>query len=393
MKTWPLVRAASCMGPSCPPTVSRRARSERTLECPSRSPTVFAESGIFDLHREERKCAKVSKAFFAFLPPSRFKSSQFASSTAILPMPCEKPRRGLRSEPGHSCPGEMDCCQRIRRSARDIIAGAECTSVKIILFANTDWFLYNFRLRLAIALRQRGAEVVLLSPPGDYGPDWKRRDSAGFRSGWRAADESPAELWTILRLVRLYRRERPELVHHFTIKCVLYGSLAGRWTRVRPWSTPLPAWATFSAKAAGDEFVGQAPAARAGKILVPAGLARHPGHLREPGQSGRICGPGPGPGGSGQPGARRRHRRGGLPPGRRAGRRVVVMLAARMLWDKGVGEFVEAARLLRAEVRRPPSSWWVTRIRITGGHPAEQLKKWQQRAPWPGGAGMTTCRR
>jgi hypothetical protein len=34
------------------------------------------------------------------------------------------------------------------------------------------------------------------------------------------------EAKAIAHLMRLYRRERPDLVHHFTIKCVLYGSLA-----------------------------------------------------------------------------------------------------------------------------------------------------------------------
>jgi asparagine synthase (glutamine-hydrolysing) len=44
----------------------------------------------------------------------------------------------------------------------------EWGSMKIILFANTDWYLYNFRLELAKALRARGDDVVFLSPPGDY---------------------------------------------------------------------------------------------------------------------------------------------------------------------------------------------------------------------------------
>ena len=39
--------------------------------------------------------------------------------------------------------------------------------MKIVLFANTDWFLYNFKLSLAQALRARGDEVILLSPPGE----------------------------------------------------------------------------------------------------------------------------------------------------------------------------------------------------------------------------------
>ncbi len=38
--------------------------------------------------------------------------------------------------------------------------------MKIALFANTDWYLYNFRLGLARALHDAGNEVFMLSPKG-----------------------------------------------------------------------------------------------------------------------------------------------------------------------------------------------------------------------------------
>lgn len=41
--------------------------------------------------------------------------------------------------------------------------------MRTLLFANTEWYLYNFRLSLINALRDRGDEIVLLSPPGPYG--------------------------------------------------------------------------------------------------------------------------------------------------------------------------------------------------------------------------------
>lgn len=41
--------------------------------------------------------------------------------------------------------------------------------MKIVLFANTDWHLYNFRRSLALALRDAGHDVLLISPPGAYG--------------------------------------------------------------------------------------------------------------------------------------------------------------------------------------------------------------------------------
>jgi glycosyltransferase involved in cell wall biosynthesis len=100
---------------------------------------------------------------------------------------------------------------------------------KIILFANTDWYLYNFRLALAERLRDEGWQVVLISPPGEYG---KRLQQQGFR--WVALPFSIRstnpfhEIRLLVTLIRFYRQERPQLVHHFTIKCVLYGSLAAK---------------------------------------------------------------------------------------------------------------------------------------------------------------------
>jgi glycosyltransferase involved in cell wall biosynthesis len=101
--------------------------------------------------------------------------------------------------------------------------------MKVILFANTDWYLWNFRRELAIAIRRYNWEVVLVSPPGpfaerfvDLGVRWiplkMKRDSTNPLHELR----SIAALWAI------YRHERPDLVHHFTLKSVIHGSLAAR---------------------------------------------------------------------------------------------------------------------------------------------------------------------
>ncbi|MBK9925004.1 MAG: glycosyltransferase family 4 protein [Anaerolineales bacterium] len=105
---------------------------------------------------------------------------------------------------------------------------------KAILFANTDWYLYNFRLALAKELRSQGYEVILLSPPGDFqtllqenGFEWipfplSRQGINPFR-----------ELQTLWRLADIYRRVKPDVVHHFTIKPVIYGSLAAHILNIK----------------------------------------------------------------------------------------------------------------------------------------------------------------
>jgi glycosyltransferase involved in cell wall biosynthesis len=104
---------------------------------------------------------------------------------------------------------------------------------KILLFANTDWYLYNFRLSLAKNLRDQGHEVILVSPPGDF---QELLQGDGFP--WipfelsRQSINPFGELVAIWRLILLYQEIRPDIVHHFTIKPVIYGSIAAHLTGI-----------------------------------------------------------------------------------------------------------------------------------------------------------------
>lgn len=106
---------------------------------------------------------------------------------------------------------------------------ASVLRMKILFFANTDWYLYNFRLALAERLRELGHEILLVAPPGPYGD---KLAELGFRFipfVFSTKSTNPlGDLGVIWRLIRLYRLEKPAMVHHFTIKCVIYGSFAAR---------------------------------------------------------------------------------------------------------------------------------------------------------------------
>ena len=226
--------------------------------------------------------------------------------------------------------------------------------MKIILFANTEWYLFNFRLSLAKALQAQGHEVLLISPPGEYGA---RLQAQGFR--WEALPMDRKslnplqELRLLAYLCRLYRREQPALAHHFTIKCVVYGSIGALVARV-------PARVNAVA-GMGYVFTNQALKARLLRPVVrglmrlvlngrgarlilqnnddmaafaKAGLAR-------PELTRLVMG-------SGVDLARFTPR----VPSAQASPDVQptrVVLAARLLWDKGIAEYAEAARQLKAK--------------------------------------------
>ena len=106
--------------------------------------------------------------------------------------------------------------------------------MRIVFFANTDWYLYNYRLHLAKTLREQGYEIILLSPHGNYAKSLIKEGFSWIPFKFSRRGLNPFfEIYTIFKLVKLYRKIKPDIVHNFTAKCVLYGSMAARITGVR----------------------------------------------------------------------------------------------------------------------------------------------------------------
>ncbi|MBN8494581.1 MAG: glycosyltransferase family 4 protein [Burkholderiales bacterium] len=227
--------------------------------------------------------------------------------------------------------------------------------MKLVLFANTDWYLYNFRRSLALALREAGHEVLLLSPGGPYGA---RLQELGLR--WepvpmdRRSLNPLREVALLWHLWRLFRRERPALVHGFTIKCAVYGSLAARLAGVPGRVSAVTGLGyVFTSDDAKARWL--RPLVR-GLMRLALGGKRARLILQNPDdvtlfERARLVDPQdirliPG---SGVDCVR-------FAPRADAhtialGQPLRVLLPARLLWDKGLAEFVDAAHRLRAQGR------------------------------------------
>lgn len=232
------------------------------------------------------------------------------------------------------------------------MSGRDMTGRKIVLFANTDWYLYNFRRSLALALQAHGYDLLLISPPGQYG---EKLRALGLR--WepvpmdRRSLNPLCELKFLAWLVSLFRRERPALVHGFTIKCAVYGALAARLAGV--------AGRVNAVAGMGYVFISNSPKARLLRPVVRALL-----RLALGGQGARLVLQNPddvalfAQAGLVDPERVRLIPGSGVDCGRflvrpsaPAGRPLRVLLAARLLWDKGLAEYITAARRLRDEAR------------------------------------------
>jgi glycosyltransferase involved in cell wall biosynthesis len=217
---------------------------------------------------------------------------------------------------------------------------------KILFFSNTSWFLYNFHLHLAQTLRDQGNEIVLLAPCDEYSP---RLEHEGFR--WvdirlsRRGMNLLKEGKSLFKLYQVYRQERPEIVHHFTVKSVLYGTMIARLLGIRRIVNGI--------SGLGYLFIDQGLVAQTLRRLlmfVYRGLLEQTTVIFEnrddqeffrkmglvnPGKDFLVIGTGVDtikfnfvPESNDIP---------------------IIVLPARLLWDKGVGEFVIAARQLKRE--------------------------------------------
>mgnify|MGYP006278774825 CR=1 FL=1 len=266
----------------------------------------------------------------------------------------------------------------------------------LAFFANTSWYLVNFRLGLLRDARARGCRVLALAPPDDDSPALAEHGIEYRPLRFRRRDFTP---WGKERSVREVRwilcEEKVDLLHSFTLESILTAHWAARRRSPRP-------ALVHSVTGMGFVFAGGGASRR----LLRAGLTpllrrafrKAPVIVENRADAARI---------EAMRGGEHRYPLVSLPGGGvdlaqfspegdallpRQGRSVRFLLAGRLLRDKGAALFVEAARrvvdpnaefllagepdegnpdsLSRAEVEGwmdPPRLRWLGRVRDMPG--------------------------
>ena len=248
---------------------------------------------------------------------------------------------------------------------------------KLLYFISEDWFFCSHFMARAKVAQSEGFEIVVLAREGQH---VQRIKDAGFRFIGLEMERSSTHLWKewrVLRQVwRVYRQEKPDILHHVALKPIIYGSLVARLQRL-PVLVNAPG-------GMGYVFTSQDKKVRWLRPLVGLslrGLLNPPGskvifendedlqaHVQRkavrPLDAVLVQGAGvdtavfhPVLAPQGEP---------------------IVVMAARMLKDKGVVEFVAAARLLRQ--RGIEARFWLVGAPDPGNPSslaASELLEWQ----------------
>lgn len=260
--------------------------------------------------------------------------------------------------------------------------------MRIAVIANTSWYLYNFRLSLMRALMAAGHEVVAVGPPDDYAD---KLLMAGIRHRaipLAGASINPLrELRTVWALHRVLRDEGVEVALSYTPKGNIYGAMAAAMNG-------LPTVPNVSGL--GRVFIRRSPLTwlvkqlyrftfgRAARVFfqnredlesfVGSGLVDAGKVVRLPGSGVDLARFAP---------VERAASRLAEPP-HQAGEadgceRFVFLLVARLLWDKGVGEYVEAAR--KVQQKHPAAAFRLLGfldVQNPSAIPRAQVEAWEK---------------
>ena len=97
---------------------------------------------------------------------------------------------------------------------------------KIAIVLNSSWYAYNFRYDLGLELQKKGYKVTFIAPYDIYSDRLKERFDF-FDILFNSKSMNPfQDLKAFIHLYKIYKKIRPSIILHYTIKPNIYGTIA-----------------------------------------------------------------------------------------------------------------------------------------------------------------------
>lgn len=105
--------------------------------------------------------------------------------------------------------------------------------MKVAIVLNTSWNIYNFRMNLVRSLKTQGHEVHTVAPLDDYTHFLTEAGTIHHALKMDSRGANPVkDLALIFELYSIYKKIKPDVILHYTIKPNVYGSLAASFLKI-----------------------------------------------------------------------------------------------------------------------------------------------------------------
>jgi len=105
--------------------------------------------------------------------------------------------------------------------------------MRIALVLNDDFSMWHFRKGLISALCKRGCQVYTVTPGGPYVKDLEELGAVHRNVPLYRFVKILPDLRLIWALYRTFRQDRIDIVHNMTVKPTIYGAIAARLARIQ----------------------------------------------------------------------------------------------------------------------------------------------------------------
>src|SRR5687768_6928699 len=105
--------------------------------------------------------------------------------------------------------------------------------MRIALVLNTSWNIHNFRMGLVRSLLAQGHEVHTIAPKDDFTGLLQKEGCLHHNVRMDSRGANPIkDSALIVELFFIYRKIRPDIILHYTIKPNIYGTIAAALLRI-----------------------------------------------------------------------------------------------------------------------------------------------------------------
>lgn len=216
---------------------------------------------------------------------------------------------------------------------------------KIVISSNTSWSIYNFRLNLGKTLKEKGYKVVIVAPKDKYS-DIIKKEFEYYDIFIDSKGTNPInDLRTLWQYYRIYKKTNPDIVLNFTIKPNIYGSFVASLLNIKT---------VNNITGLGTLFIKETFASKIAKFLYRISLKRSSFIFFQNKDDFELfkgldlidvekCDILPGSGVDVEK----------FKPVEinKQDNIFRFLLIARMVWDKGIGEYIEAARIIKQKYK------------------------------------------
>tara|TARA_B100001059_G_scaffold166754_1_gene166360 strand:- start:1193 stop:2308 length:1116 start_codon:yes stop_codon:yes gene_type:complete len=242
---------------------------------------------------------------------------------------------------------------------------------KIIVGVNTAWNLINFRQGLLKVLISKGHEVIAVAPSDRYVPNVQELGCRYLDLKMNSGSKNPInDLLLFIRFIKIFLREKPDIFLGFTIKPNIYGSFAARLFGAKVINNIAGLGTAFSERnwvTRVAEFLYRISLSGSSQIFFQNQEDRDLFVDRKIVTSGVVdILPGSGV-------DLEKFKPVSMPQGTK----IIFLMVSRLLWEKGVGQFVEAAEMVR--VNCPEAEFRILGFLDVDNPSAisrEQMNKW-----------------